>query len=160
MVFLQIIHEIRWDGMWSRTSVESKTQLLIQPLHSRRAQDYNGANQSEGSSIVTMRSDSPLSTWSASRSLVAKGRGSSHNVRAPGCGSWPWHITTSRCTDERLLRQQMHIKSKNSSLERKPYLWCNLQFLFETRSTFLGTVWNGHVAKSLELLGREACESV
>jgi len=75
-----------------------KTQLLTQPLFSKR--DYKGANQSEGSSIVTMQSDSPLNAWSTSRSFVPKGRGFSHNTRALGYESWPWHTTMSRCTDE------------------------------------------------------------
>jgi hypothetical protein len=87
LVFLRGTHEIWWNGMWSRVSVESKTQLLTQPLRSR--QDYKGVNQSEGSSTVTMQSDSPSNAWSASRSFVPKGRGFSHNARALGYENWP-----------------------------------------------------------------------
>jgi hypothetical protein len=100
LVFLRGIHEIWWDGIWSRASVKSKTQLLTQPSRSWCAQNYKGANQSEGSSTVTIQSDSPSNAYSASQSFVAKSRGSSHNAKALGCGSWPWHATTSRCTDE------------------------------------------------------------
>jgi hypothetical protein len=115
----------------------------------RRTRDCRGANQSQGSSIVRIRLNSPSSAWSASRSFVAKNRGSYHNVRAPRCGSWPWHASTSRCTNE---SAQIANASKLKTLVQKgsttcgaafnSYLRWDLPFLEPFEITLSQNLWN------------------